>query len=228
MKKWIILSMIIFALAVAMPSCSCSEKVRIFICGEGPPTVRVGAPDQVATGDYFTAQILANNIDDFDAANYDVIYDPGVLEAVTVTDGELEGRNVPVDMWGFIPPTEQGRIRIINNIPGIDGVSGCGYLAEIEFHVIGDPGSWSEISLADGILSDITAHEIEVAWEYATVNVFIYGDANGDHLVNALDLTAVELMIMELEAATLPADANQDGDINAIDLTEIEIIIAGG
>ncbi len=53
------------------------------------------------------------------------------------------------------------------------------------------------------------------------------GDANGDGVVNAVDITEVERIIAGLEAATLGADANLDGNINALDITKVERIIAG-
>jgi hypothetical protein len=53
------------------------------------------------------------------------------------------------------------------------------------------------------------------------------GDANDDSVVDALDITAVERIIVELDVPTPGADANQDGNINSIDITKTERIIAG-
>jgi len=54
----------------------------------------------------------------------------------------------------------------------------------------------------------------------------IPGDANGDGVVNALDITKVERIIATLDAETPGADANEDGVVNALDITMVEIIIA--
>jgi len=54
----------------------------------------------------------------------------------------------------------------------------------------------------------------------------IPGDANGDGLVNAVDITKVERIIAGLDAETPGADANEDGSVNALDITMVEIIIA--
>ena len=66
---------------------------------------------------------------------------------------------------------------------------------------------------------------------YATIVPTITGDVNGDAdgngVVNALDITKVERIIAGLDASTSGADANQDGDVNAIDITKVERIIAG-
>jgi hypothetical protein len=53
------------------------------------------------------------------------------------------------------------------------------------------------------------------------------GDANDDSVVDILDVTAVERIIVELDAPTPGADANQDGNINSLDITKTERIIAG-
>jgi hypothetical protein len=53
------------------------------------------------------------------------------------------------------------------------------------------------------------------------------GDANGDGVIDALDITSVERIIARLDAPTAGADANQDGKINALDITKIERLIGG-
>ena len=53
------------------------------------------------------------------------------------------------------------------------------------------------------------------------------GDANGDGLVNTLDITKVERIIAHMDQTTLGADANQDGSVNAIDITKVERMISG-
>jgi len=65
------------------------------------------------------------------------------------------------------------------------------------------------------------------SWSFTTVQTVVPGDANGDGVVNALDITKVERIIAGLDATTPGADANQDGNVNALDITKVEIIIAG-
>jgi len=55
----------------------------------------------------------------------------------------------------------------------------------------------------------------------------IPGDANGDGVVDALDITKVERIIAGLDAETPGADANEDGVVDALDITMVEMIIAG-
>lgn len=54
------------------------------------------------------------------------------------------------------------------------------------------------------------------------------GDCSGDGVINALDITCVERVILELDPETGGADANGDGKVNAQDITKVEIIILGG
>ncbi|MFC1933846.1 S8 family serine peptidase [Chloroflexota bacterium] len=53
------------------------------------------------------------------------------------------------------------------------------------------------------------------------------GDANGDGVVNAVDIPNVEIIIAKLDSPTVGADATQDGKIDARDITKVEMIIAG-
>jgi len=66
------------------------------------------------------------------------------------------------------------------------------------------------------------------SWSFTTEeeSAVVPGDANGDGLVNALDITKVERIIAMLDAETPGADANEDGSVNALDITKIERIIA--
>jgi hypothetical protein len=80
-------------------------------------------------------------------------------------------------------------------------------------------------AITDAVGNSLTA---EYSWSFTTVpTTVIPGDANGDGVVNALDITKVERIIAGLDAQTPGADANQDGNINALDITKVERIIAG-
>ncbi len=62
---------------------------------------------------------------------------------------------------------------------------------------------------------------------YQAVGEVVPGDANGDGVVNSLDITKVERIIVGLDAETPGADANQDGVVNSLDITKVERIIVG-
>jgi hypothetical protein len=56
---------------------------------------------------------------------------------------------------------------------------------------------------------------------------WIPGDANEDGVVDILDVTKTERIIVGLDAETLGADANEDGVVDILDVTKIERIIVG-
>jgi len=99
-------------------------------------TVSIDAPAAVAPGSDFVARVNISSVTDFDACNYDVTYNSAVLQVIEteggtsgVTAGLINGTAIPADMCGFIPPGTPGKIRVIQNVPGVAGVSGAGYLA---------------------------------------------------------------------------------------------------
>ena len=139
--------------------------VPVPVSAQAPVTVSIDAPAEVAPDSHFTARVDITEVLDFDACQFDVTYDPNVIELTDVTGGEIGGTTIPIDMWGFIPPGEQGKARVIGNVPGVPGVSGSGYLAELHFHVVGSPGDISDIELSNGVLGDKDADPITpVTW----------------------------------------------------------------
>jgi len=200
-----------------------------FTTTSAPPglvTVSIDAPDEAASNSDFTADVNISEVVDFDSCNYDVSFDASVLRLDDVTSGLIGSTPIPVDM--YIEVTS-GTWRVIENVPGLTGVSGSGYLAVLYFHVIGSGGDSSTISLSNGMLANNLAEEIAATWVGDSVDITSVqpGDANGDGNVNALDITKVERIIAGLDVETPGADANQDGNINALDITKIERIIAG-
>ena len=81
-------------------------------------------------------------------------------------------------------------------------------------------GSFSfTVGVTDGVLSASQALTIKINPKL--------GDANGDGLVNASDVTKIERIIVQLDSPTSSADVNQDGKTNTADITKVERIIAG-
>ena len=135
-------------------------------------TVSIEAPASVGEGQVFTAQVSITGVENFDSAVYDVAYDPLVLEVTAISHGAVDATEVPVDMWDFVPSGLQGRARIVNNVPGVPGVSGSGYLSEIQFTVVGSSGSESGINFSGDLsMADNTAKDIDASWVGTSVSV---------------------------------------------------------
>lgn len=189
-------------------------------------TVSVDAPATAAPDSDFTANIDVTEVTDLDSCNYDITFDPLVLRLDNVASGLIGSITIPVDMYNEI---SSGTYRVVQNVPGLTGVSGSGYLAVLHFHVIGSEGDSSSITLSNGTLSDNQAGEIATTWVGDSVDITssMAGDANGDGVVNAIDITKVERIVVGLDTETAGADANGDGVVNALDITKIERIIVG-
>ena len=219
MKKWFcVLLSVVLTLAVA------SACVSIGHCQAGTE-VSLIAPEKVAPEEVFWVEVHVEGISDFDAASYDITYDPTVLEVTGVTGGILDGTAIPVSMWGYIPAGVQGTVRLINNVIGVPGVSGDGYLAKVQFRAIGSYGEATEMSLHNGLLGNNLAKEIEADWFSDSVSLHIAGDADEDGVVTTFDITAVEQMILGMVPVTISADADGDGSVTVLDATAIERII---
>lgn len=159
---WIIVTLSLFTLLALPTSPAIADN-----------TVSIGVTStQVPESSAFIARVNIDSITNFDAAQYDITYDPAVIEVTDVTSGNIGGTTIPISSWGYIPIGVQGTIRVINNVDGTPGVSGSGYLAEIHFDVVGTSGATSSIDLHDGILGDKEAQEITpVTWTDGSVDV---------------------------------------------------------
>jgi hypothetical protein len=129
-------------------------------------TVSIDVPDDAASDGDFTAKVNISEVTDFDACQYDVTFDASVLRLDSMTSGLIGSTKIPVDIYSEI---SAGTYRVVQNVPGLAGASGSGYLAELHFHVINVQGS--QISLSHGVLSDIAANEIEATWAGGSVMV---------------------------------------------------------
>ena len=205
--------------ATAIPAEWAGTSVRV--TSHQQATVSISAPPQVRRGGSFAIVVNISQVDNFDAANYDITFDPAVLSADNATAGKINGTDIPV-VWN----KTGGKISLVQHISGAQGVSGAGSLAVVNFSAIGSPGVSSGINLANGVLSDALALEIPAIWLGSRAMVLMFGDATNDGQVDARDITRVERIIASMDAPTLGGDANQDGKIDAIDITRVERIIA--
>jgi hypothetical protein len=133
-------------------------------------TVSVDAPEQVSPESDFTVSINISEVTDFDACNYDITYDSSVLRLDSVASGQIDSTTIPVDVYNEIG---DGTYRVIQNVPGLAGVSGTGYLAVVHFHVIGAEGDGSDITLSNGMIASNLAEEITATWTGDSVEVTV-------------------------------------------------------
>jgi len=223
----------VLALALLLPVATSGDAAN-------GTTVSVAAPIAVGRGSDFVARISIGNVTDLDAYQFDLSYDPAVVQvegpeggvgggiAPGLTGGIIGTTWIPVDMWNYQPPATPGRVRVLGNLPGVNGVTGSGYMCDVHFQVVGPAGSESSLTFSDGLLFNGMGEEIAPTWVDGLVHICLAGDTNGDACVGIGDVTKVERIIMGLDQATPCSDPSGDGCVDIRDITAIERIILLG
>ena len=119
--------------------------------------VCVNAPEVVSGA--FEVTIDIHNVADLDCGQFDLSFDPGVVNVTAVHDGTISGRQMPVDMWRLM---DAGRIRVLFNLPGLDRVSGSGYVAKIDFETTGSEGDTSVLDVSGVLIGIGVSHNYEI------------------------------------------------------------------
>ena len=177
--------------------------------------------DPIRMGDTFVLRLNANDVTDLAGWQTDISFDPAVLEAVEVNEGDFlkaEGINT-FFLQGTIDNTA-GEITKLSSARFGSSVSGTGMLLLVTFKAkaVGEtrvtfsnffPGS----SSGEAILSDDP--EIVITIEDRKYPAW---DVNQDGLVNVLDLILVAQYLGEDASVNRQADVNGDGIINVLDL----------
>ncbi|MBI4285410.1 MAG: hypothetical protein HY670_05875 [Chloroflexi bacterium] len=176
--------------------------------------VSITAPQNVDPDSTFLVKVNIAQVTDFDAADYEISWDPTVLELVD-TDPQTAGIQPDVRA-GLIGTTaipvipnaiSSATLKIVHNMDGFAGVSGDGYLAEINFRVKGDGGSNSPIGIANGTLSDKNAQRIYAAW----VGAFVHVTKPATFGVYELTITPTE--VDPGQAVTISVQATNSGEV---------------
>ncbi|NMG82668.1 MAG: hypothetical protein GIS02_00475 [Methanosarcinales archaeon] len=120
-------------------------------------SVSVNSPERVDSD--FSVVIEIENAADLDSGQFDLSFDPAVVNVTGVDDGNIGGTVIPIADWAL---AGENTIRVLFNLPGIDGVSGSGSLAAIHFEMI-VPGDCA-IEISDGLLVNNMAEMIPASW----------------------------------------------------------------
>jgi len=120
-------------------------------------SVNVNAPER-ANGD-FIVTIEIENVADLDSGQFDLYFDPDAVNVTGVDDGLIDDTVIPTDNWAV----DGNRLKVLFNLPGIDGVSGSGSLATIHFETI-VPGDCA-MEISGGLLVNNMAEVIPASWD---------------------------------------------------------------
>ncbi|GAB6273277.1 MAG: hypothetical protein STSR0004_01400 [Peptococcaceae bacterium] len=186
-------------------------------------------PSEVLKGKSFTLKVTVTEVTYLDACNYDLFYNSSVLELEKVTGGEIDGNPIPIahykdEVWS-------GKVTVVQNIYGTEGVSGAGYLGELHFKALKAINK-TGLKFQNGVLSDHNAQAIPANWVGTTLKIkdtggpgSLKGEHNQDGRLDARDITLIELMVLGRHPVTDTADVNEDGAIDALDITATELLV---
>ena len=184
----------------------------------------------IHTGDTFTLNIRAENVFDLAGWQFDIAFDPAILEAVDVSEGDFLKTNSGTTFF------QSGSIdNAAGKITGLSaarlstqGVSGTGVLLQVMFKA----KSAGETRLAlqnfefgaiTGDLIPAGPHEVRITVEGRLAT----GDVNRDGRVSILDLILVAQQLGKRVPAGSAVDVNGDGVVSILDLIRVAQGIAG-
>ncbi|RZN31702.1 MAG: hypothetical protein EF813_12285 [Methanosarcinales archaeon] len=137
------------------------DALKIPMMSQMAQVTQVSAAAPEIVSDAFDVTIEIYEVMDLDSGRFDLTFDPGVVNVTDVGSGEIDGTEVPIVDWRFM---DDDTVRLLFKLSGVDGVSGSGSVATIEFAVSGSQGDTSVLDISDGALSDIGADEIPTVW----------------------------------------------------------------
>ena len=176
----------------------------------------------IYVGDTFTLDISARNVTDLAGWQFDIAFDPAVLEAIEVNEGDFLKKDAETTFFrkGKIN-NQSGRVTGLSSarLSG-DGVIGTGTLASVilKAKAAGKTQvSLKNFQLGSGTGEGITAgpHEVVITIE----GTLATGDVNRDGEVSILDMILIARHLGETEPANSETvDVNGDGVVNVLDL----------
>ena len=184
----------------------------------------------VHIGDTFTLDIRTDNVSDLAGWQFDIAFDPAILEAVDVIEGDF------LKMDGGTTFFQSGRIdnaggKITGLIAGRiseGGVSGSGSVLRARFKAKSE--GETELTLQNFLFGSASKENISAAplEIYVTVEErLLTGDVNRDGVVNIFDLISVAQQLGNRVSDDSQEDINGDGVVNIFDLTLVAQGIGG-
>jgi hypothetical protein len=142
--------------------------------------VHIEAPASLSSGAGFTATVFITYVEGFGSAGFELNYNSSVLDLEGVSNGKLmqidpgvsaDFYTVAIDDWSL--HGGPGAVRINASVDGNPGPDGAGYLARLEFNVIGSAGQGSPIAFnaSQSWLMDNLGGAINATWEDDSVTV---------------------------------------------------------
>jgi len=175
----------------------------------------------IHTGDTFTLDISAETVFDLAGWQFDIAFDPAVLEAINVTEGDfLKTDGGTTFFQGGSIDNINGKITGLSAIRLSDpGVSGTGPLLQVRFKA--KSAGETELTLRNFQFGDITGESFPAGPHQTRIVVegrLATGDVNRDGQVSVLDLILISRQLGKRVSAGSPVDLNSDGVVSILDL----------
>ena len=175
----------------------------------------------IHTGDTFTLDISAETVFDLAGWQFDINFDPTILEAVNVTEGAFLKTDGGTTFFqsGSID-NASGKITGLSAIRLSDpGVSGTGPLLLVRFKA--KSAGETELALHNFQFGDIAGESFPAGPHQTRIVVegrLATGDVNRDGQVSVLDLILISRQLGKKVSAGSPVDLNSDGVVSILDL----------
>ena len=184
----------------------------------------------IHVGDTFTLDVRAENVPDMAGWQFDIDFNPEVLQAVEVSEGDFlkSGGGATFFRRGGVDNTN-GKITGFSAArTTTGGASGSGSLLQVTFKARSD--GETRLALQNLRFGSATGEEIPAGPHEIRFTVqrrLPTGDVNRDGSVDILDLILVAQQLGKNVAADSPVDINGDGVVNIFDLTLVAQGIGG-
>ena len=206
-----------------------SASPDIIITVGDPPTLDVSDTTfslstdatPVRSGDTFTLHLSAKDVTDLAGWQADIAFDPAMLEAVEVSEGDfLKAKGGDTFFPGGTIDNAAGKIIGLSTARFGDGVSGTGTLLSITFtaKATGEARVTFDNFFAGSGSGDVLSSEVPQIVITVEDRAFPAWDVNQDGQMNVLDLILVAQHLGSNASVNRHADVNGDGTINVLDL----------
>ena len=175
----------------------------------------------IHTGDTFILNIDAENVIDFAGWQFDIAFDPALLEVIDVTEGNfLKSDGVSTFFQGGSIDNAAGKITQLSAARlSAQGVTGTGTLLQVTFKAksVGE----TELALQNFEFAAITGQQISAGPQQIRITVeeqLATGDVNRDGRISILDLVLIAQQLGNKVPANSPVDLNRDGVVSILDI----------
>ena len=184
----------------------------------------------ILVNDTFTLDIRVEDLFDLAGWQFDLDFDPAVLEVEGVREGDFLKSDGGATFFqsGRIDNSEGKITGLIAGRISEGGASGSGSLLQVEFTAKSE--GETELALENFEFGSITGENIPASPLEVRLTVeerLVTGDVNRDGRVSILDLILVAQQLGKRVAAGSPVDINADGIVNIFDLTLVAQGIVG-